>query len=114
MLLDEAIRAVLRDEMRTVVREELRSALDEIRTTARAASEEFLSVKEAATIAGVCPATVRGWLRQGQLRRYGTARLPRIRRVDLMQFLASEAQSRPDRPRSLEEQADAIVQRCRG
>ncbi len=112
MLLDEAMRAVLRDEMRIVVREELRSALDEIRTSAPAATaDEFLSVKKAAALAGVCPSTVRGWLRQEHLKRYGTARLPRIRRAELVAFLAHPRS--PEAPASIHEQAEAILSRLR-
>jgi len=113
MLLDEALRTLLRDEMRTVVREELRSALDEFRTSSpSSASGEFLSVKQAAALAGVCPSTVRGWIRQGHLKRYGTARLPRLRRVELVTFLAHPVPS--DVPTaSIHEQAEAILSRLR-
>ncbi len=112
MLLDEAMRAMLRDEVRTVVREELRSALDEIRTSAPGTSEEFLSVKKAAALAGVCPATVRGWLRQGHLKQYGTARLPRIRRAEFVTFLAHPPRFETQ-PASIEAQAEALLSRRR-
>jgi len=113
MLLDEAMRAMLREEMRTVVREEMRSALDEIRTSdPSSTSGEFLSVKQAAALAGVCAATVRGWLRQGHLKRYGTARLPRLRRAELVTFLASPLPSEVPTA-SIHEQAEAILSRLR-
>lgn len=86
MTLEEQIR----ETVRTVVREELRQALAELRPN----SAELLSVEEAAELAGVNPATVRKWMRQG-LRRHGAGRVWRVLRSDLLAWLESGARQAP-------------------
>jgi len=108
LLLDDAIRSILREEVRAAVREELSALVPELRASP-AAPDDFLSVREAARMAGVCPATVRTWLRSGRLTRYGSARLPRVRRADLLRFLSMPEGTSQDR--SIHEQADSILSR---
>src|SRR3954468_5950568 len=99
---DNAIRSMLREEIRAAVREELRALLPELPASSTQ-GDDFLSVKDAAKVARVCSATVRVWLRHGQLKRYGTARLPRIRRSELVRFMASQAPIEPEQPRPIDE-----------
>lgn len=108
-MLDEVTRAMLRAEVREAVREELRVWLDELRGTPTTPLD-FLSVKAAAKLAGVCPATVRTWLQRGQLKRYGTARLPRIHRAEFVQFMAGQ-EGAPAQARSIAEQAAMLLSR---
>jgi len=109
MPFDDAIRSMLREEIRAAMREELRALLPELR--APSTSEEFLSVPEAARLAKVSAATIRAWLRRKELKRYGTARLPRILRTDLIGFMANQAAGGAEQPRSVEEQAASIISR---
>lgn len=74
----DAIRVALRAEIRSIIREEL----------ARLATpEEYLSIRGAADLAGVVPATVRRWVREGKLARHGAGRHLRVRRAELEEFL---------------------------
>jgi excisionase family DNA binding protein len=109
MPFDDAIRSMLREEIRAAMRDELRALLPELRDSS--APDEFLSVREAAQLARVSPATVRAWLRRAELKRFGTVRLPRIRRADLIRFMASQAPRETEQPRTIEEQAESILSR---
>jgi hypothetical protein len=110
MPLDDTIRSMLREEIRAAMREELRALIPELR--APTTPEEFLSVLEATRMAKVSPATVRSWLRRQELKRYGTPRLPRIRRAELVSFLANPLPTQAP-PASIHEQAEAILSRSR-
>ena len=110
MPFDNAIRSMLREEIRTAVREELRALLPKV-PASPAQSDDFLSVQDAAKVARVCAATVRSWLRHGQLKRYGTARLPRIRRSELVRFMATQPSSESEPPRPIDEQVASILSR---
>ena len=72
-----ALRSFVAEVVREVVREELR------RTPG---ADDYLTVQEAAAIARVGQGTVRAWLRDGRLRRFGETR-PLVRRGDLEAFL---------------------------
>jgi excisionase family DNA binding protein len=110
-LLDEVVRQVVRDEVRQVVREELRSFLRELRPDGNAgASPELLSVKEAAEEVGVNPATIRNWVHQGRLARYGTGRIWRVRRPELFELLR-QAEAGPQSPPSPADEAAEILRR---
>ena len=73
MMLDEALRAVVRSEMQNVLREELRAQLVAAVQAPRAqradAGEGLLSIAQAAAYAGVHARTIRGWVSAGRLRR---------------------------------------------
>jgi hypothetical protein len=109
MPFDDAIRSMLREEIRAAMREELRALLPELRGSR--VLDDFLSAREAAQVARVSPATIRAWLRRAELKRYGTVRLPRIRREDLIRFMASQVQRETEQPRTIEEQAASIFAR---
>lgn len=96
--LDEALRAAVRE----AVREEL-LALQAVQPpapaappthTPSAASREYVSTAEAAQIAGVRPATVRAWIRQGHLRGLRAGRLVRVRLDELRAYLARATNDR--------------------
>lgn len=99
-----AIETALRDLLREVVREEVRSALrDELGAVPGAAhggtspASMFLTTEEAAAIARVEPATVREWVRRGDLQRHHAGRELRVRRDELESFLVSGRRSEPER-----------------
>jgi hypothetical protein len=56
--LEEVVRFIIRDEVRRAVREEVRAALAEARGAVQP-DNEFLTVKDAASLAQVSAATVR-------------------------------------------------------
>ena len=86
------LRDVVRDEVRAAIREELAATL--AATAGGAAStSEFLTTEEAATVARVEPATVREWVRRGDLRRHQAGRELRVRRDELEEFLANGRRS---------------------
>lgn len=96
-VLDETIRALVRD----VVREEIRAALSE-RTTdplrrnaASAARHEdgYLSIARAAVFADVAPGTLRRWIRSGRLPVRRAGRVYRIGRAELEDFLQRQGRS---------------------
>ena len=47
-------------------------------------SDELISVKDAAKLLGVAESTVRLWVEEGLLKRYGSARVLRLRRVEVL------------------------------
>lgn len=59
-------------------------------------AREHLPVAEAALMAGVAPKTLRNWLYQGKLPRYGTNRHPLVSRADLEALIAPSAPELPD------------------
>ena len=73
--------------IRRIVREEVRGALAEMLekppATAEEASQEYLSIDEAATIARLHHSTLREWIKDGSLKAYRAGRMYRIRRADL-------------------------------
>jgi len=113
-MLEDIIRSMLRDEVRSAVRDELRSAFEEaLRTVKPTSGQEFLSVKEASRVAGVSAGTVRTWIQKGHLRRFGEGRVVRIRREELIQWLASGDGRSGAEDVSWEQQAAAILGRRR-
>jgi|SRR5215472_14443661 len=107
----DSVLALFRDEMRRVFRDELRLAIQDLQASTPT-PKEFLSVQEAAELLDVSETTVREWMAAG-LRHYQQGRVVRLRRSDLMAFLAVY-----DRKKKLEvdveEHAVAILTRTRG
>ncbi len=68
------LRAIIRD----LIREE----------TPKPEPKEYFSTQEAATFASVRPATIRRWIRTGQIVGYRAGRLIRVRRADLEQLMS--------------------------
>jgi excisionase family DNA binding protein len=101
MLLDEAVRSLVRDEVRTVLRDELRAILREELLAALKqrhvdrqsdivgdpSQERYVDAVEAGTIAGVRPSTVRSWVERGHLKGYRSGRLLRVRLDELKAYL---------------------------
>ena len=85
------LRDVVRDEVRAAIREELAATL--AATAGGPSTSEFLTTEEAATVARVEPATVREWVRRGDLRRHQAGRELRVRRDELEEFLANGRRS---------------------
>jgi excisionase family DNA binding protein len=97
----EAVREVMNEQM-----ERLREALAS--APGRRATDEFWPVRRAAQVAGVSPATVRGWIQSKRLRSYGAGRVLRIRRSEFEAFLTSMAKS-PSEPVDVDERVRAIL-----
>jgi excisionase family DNA binding protein len=68
----------LSDMLRDVVRDEVGSS----------SIPSYLSTKMAAKIAGVSPATIRSWVKRGELREYWAGNDLRVRLVDIEAYLA--------------------------
>jgi excisionase family DNA binding protein len=109
LTLEGALRALLRDEVRRVLRDELGALVAQV-APQRTSPEEYLSVKRAATIAGVSQGTVRGWIRTGRLPEHRAGRLVRVRHADLVALLA---RGRRERVPTVDEQAERILARRR-
>jgi excisionase family DNA binding protein len=96
-LIDEAIRAAVRDELRAVIDAEVLPLLRHFATprpetpAIERPDKRYISAKAAARLAGVCDETVRNWIRQGRLRRYNAGRMLRVDSDELAQFLATGA-----------------------
>ena len=79
----------IRDVVKEIVREELQNALRESVTALvrpRAGTTDFLTIAEAAQLVGVHEATVRTWIRRGELRGHRAGRHYRVRRSELDAF----------------------------
>jgi excisionase family DNA binding protein len=107
--LEEIVRFIIRDEVRQAVREEVRAALAEARSVVQP-DTEFLTVKDAASLAQVSAATVRAWIQRGHLPCHRTGRLWRIRKDQFLNFL-ERGPSPADAAVSLEERATRILAR---
>ena len=60
------------------------------------APDELLSVPRAAELADVSAATIRRWVEQGLLKRYGSGRALRVRREELLNLRPPEAEGEVD------------------
>jgi excisionase family DNA binding protein len=105
--LEEVVRFIIRDEVRRAVREEVRAALAEARGAVQP-DTEFLTVKDAASLAQVSTATVRAWVQRGHLPCHRTGRLWRIRKDQLLSFL-ERGPSPANAALSLEERATRLL-----
>ncbi len=107
-------RPSLEELFRTLVRDELRPFFDMIHQVleriGRGASDEFLSVPEAAKFAHVGKSTVRGWIKTKRLRAGKAGRLIRIRRSDLNALITER---RDDQQPDPETEAAKILERNR-
>jgi excisionase family DNA binding protein len=89
----------LHDEFRVIVEDALRKVLREERSRASQApgpDDHFLSVADAAALASVTPGTIRKWVKEHKLVRYGTRRVLRVRRSELLALLAGPDDSSDD------------------
>lgn len=107
MSLEFELRRVIADVVREVVREELKSAFSERAATAPPAEPGYITVRKAAELACVHPATVRGWIHEGKLPSYRAGRLPRLKVSDFDAFLRTASQPREEI--DIEEQARRIL-----
>lgn len=73
----------LRDLMREVIREELGQR------------DGYVTIREAAQVARVHPATIRDWIREGHLPRHAAGRRPRVLLSELRALLANPPGSKP-------------------
>lgn len=104
----EALRVVVREEVRAAVRDEIAMALRPHSGASLAGSNEaYLSTEEAASIAKVEPATIREWVRRGDLQRHHAGRHLRIRRDNLERYL--EVGRRPEGEQNVEDLATRIL-----
>tara|TARA_R110002096_G_scaffold259030_1_gene452549 strand:- start:3275 stop:3709 length:435 start_codon:yes stop_codon:yes gene_type:complete len=83
--MNSSVDFALRELVRDVVREELRVAVRELSQQPQEAP--YLNAHQAAEIAGVTAATIRDWVRKGELRGSRAGRLLRIKSSDLESFL---------------------------
>src|SRR5687768_15893119 len=101
-MLDEALRKVVRDEVRKALREEVLPELREMRAAGSGAApaptalDDYLSPEEAGALWHVAPKTVREWVRQKRLKRYGTPRAVRVSRAELAALMAAPPAPRVD------------------
>lgn len=75
----DALRALIAE----VVREEIAKAL----AAAKPSNDEYLSAAAAAKVAGVHPATIRSWVRDGRLPEHRAGNRVRVSRADLEELL---------------------------
>lgn len=78
---DEHLRVLLRE----LVREELARVLADRQTPT-----EYLTVQQAAAVAGVARGTIRRWVREGRLTDYRAGRVVRVRRDELEHMLLGQ------------------------
>jgi excisionase family DNA binding protein len=104
-MLQATVRVAVREEVTNAVREALKAVKPE--TTG-----EYLSVAEAARVAGVSTKTVRAWLRDGRLTPHHAGRGFRVIREDLIRFLAAPPSQVTDV--SADARAAAILRKIRG
>lgn len=88
MSVDAALRHIVRDEVRKVLEEERQRS-----APAPAIPSEFLTVRAAAGIAGVHPATLRTWIHDGRLPTHRAGRHLRVLRGELEKLLRASAMS---------------------
>lgn len=77
--------------VRRVVREELRGL-----SAPSASPDELLSLPRAAELADVSVATIRRWVSQGLLKRYGSSRAIRVRRDEVLSVHPVDSAEPPD------------------
>jgi excisionase family DNA binding protein len=102
VILDDAFRAILRDEVRAAVRDEMSVLVNQLRGRSDQVGE-FMRVAAAASLADINPATIREWIRRGELPGYGTKRTLRVKKSEFMALL-SHGSLRPDNPPNVEDE----------
>ena len=90
--LNAALRAVLDEALREMVRELIEPYL----ASQPVPADRYLSVPDAAKLLGVSDGTVRSWIRQGKLRRYGCGRVLRVRLSELHDVMFCGSNETPD------------------
>lgn len=88
------VAAALEALIRQVVREELAAHAAPAQPQ-RQAEVEFLTVSGAAAVAKVHPSTVRGWLRDGRLRRYAAGKRARVKAAEMQALLEGQPSAEP-------------------
>lgn len=88
--IDSAIRQAVSETVRDVVRDEVRAAMREQMASAPTSTQadEYLSIADAAKLAGVHEATIRSWISRGQVPGYHAGRHRRVKRVELEGFMS--------------------------
>ncbi len=84
---------ILAATVRVAVREEVRSAVREALEEVKPPHSDYLSVVEAADIAGVSTKTVRAWIKDRKLTPGHAGREHRVRRDELVRLLESPQDS---------------------
>jgi excisionase family DNA binding protein len=97
--IEQALRAVVEAAVAPVVDElrALRAEVDKLRA-AGPGRDGYLTVAQAAEVAGVKPATIREWIRRGDLAEHRAGRLMRVLASDLDKYLQQGAGRRGPRP----------------
>lgn len=82
--LEQAMRAIAREEALRVLRSAPPASL----------ADDFLTLEQAAALAHVSLSTIKTWLRRGDLKRWGEGRAVRVRRDELVAYLAPKQTER--------------------
>ncbi len=112
MSFDDVLSATIRDAVREAVREEVARLVADLKPAKRVDLPSYLSAEDAAAIADVTPDTVRAWVSEGRLPRYGAGRLIRVRLDDLEAFLRRCGEAGVAEA-DLDAKANAILERRR-
>ncbi|MBG8554948.1 helix-turn-helix domain-containing protein [Hymenobacter guriensis] len=86
----------LLDDLRAIIRHEVTAQGPASAETAEAASPELLTVRDAATLLDVCPATIHDWKRRGILPYHKIGGRTYLKRADLLNAL--QAHQRTAKP----------------
>ncbi|MBZ4371507.1 helix-turn-helix domain-containing protein [Corallococcus sp. AS-1-6] len=79
-------------ELVALVRREVERALKALRETPAASRPELLTQADAAALLGVSVSTIRNWLRDRKLTKYGSGKVVRVSRAELLALKASSAE----------------------
>lgn len=101
-IIEEAVERVLERKLPEIV-----SALRPAEPSGPITAERLITVAEAAAVARVKEATVRGWVRRGRLQRCGTGRYLRIKEQQLRDLLSGDVQ--PAAPRRRKDRVTEIL-----
>ena len=81
---------MIEQALRSMIREEVRAAVDDaLRTSVPASPTECFTVKEAAAVAKVTEKTIRNWLAAKELTTFHAGRQLRVDRRELASFMAT-------------------------
>lgn len=96
-LFEDMLRETVRSEMEGLFRKF--GIADGVPVSSRPVpTETLITIPEAAELVSVCKGTIRNWLKEGKLTRYGNGRrLVRINRDELLRLMASAAPRCPKR-----------------
>lgn len=101
----------LEEHIQAVVRQAVADAMREARPQERAKPglPSYLSIKQAAEVAGVSDETVAGWLTRGELPTHWAGRRRRVRLDELERYLAQGSRGRELSPREREASVTSMV-----